>query len=256
MNEPGAKVAIVTGAARGIGNATARRLHQDGYHVVSVDLLEEQDSTIQRTAANRYEFIRCDVADERAVKSLVAHIVTQYGQIDVLANIAGIVLVKPLIETDWSEFQRLVNINLGGIFLLLKYVLPVMKKQRRGSVINMGSVSGHVGQVNHSLYGATKAAVIGLCHGLAWEMAPYKVRINSVSPGSVETPMLCGDIEIESKETGKSFAETRKIREAEQALGRWAQPHEVASAIAFLASDEASFITGTDLLVDGGWVAR
>ncbi len=256
MSEPGSKVAIVTGAARGIGYATSVRLYKDGYHVVSVDILEEQDSAVQPTGANSYEFIRCDVADELAVKQLVDHVVAKYGQIDVLANIAGIVVVKPLIETDWSEFQRLVNVNLGGIFLLLKYVLPVMQKQRQGSIINMGSVSGHVGQVNHGLYGATKAAVIGLCRGLAWEMAPYKVRINSVSPGSVETPMLCGDIEIESKQTGNSFAETRKIREAEQALGRWAQPREVAAAISFLASDEASFITGADLLVDGGWVAR
>lgn len=256
MSQASGKVAIVTGAARGIGNATAMRFHQDGYHVVSVDILEEKNFAIQSTGANSYEFVRCDIADEMSVKRLVDHIVAKYGQIDVLANIAGVVLVKPLIETDWSEFQRLVNINLGGIFLLLKYVLPVMQKQRRGSVVNMGSVSGHVGQVNHSLYGATKAAVIGLCHGLAWEMAPYKVRVNSVSPGSVETAMLCGDIEIESKQTGKPFAEIRKIREAEQALGRWAQPQEVAAAIAFLASDEASFITGADLLVDGGWVAR
>jgi NAD(P)-dependent dehydrogenase (short-subunit alcohol dehydrogenase family) len=255
MSQPGTKVAIVTGAARGIGNTTARRFHQDGYHVVAVDILED-NSAIQPSGTSSYEFVRCDVADEMSVKRLVDHIVAKYGQIDVLANIAGVVLVKPLIETDWNEFQRLVNINLGGIFLLLKYVLPVMQKQRRGSVVNMGSVSGHVGQVNHSLYGATKAAVIGLCHGLAWEMAPYKVRVNSVSPGSVETAMLCGDIEIESKLTGKSFAEMRKIREAEQALGRWAQPQEVAAAIAFLASDEASFITGADLLVDGGWVAR
>jgi NAD(P)-dependent dehydrogenase (short-subunit alcohol dehydrogenase family) len=131
-----------------------------------------------------------------------------------------------------------------------------MQKQQGGAVVNMASVSGHVGQIDHSLYGATKAAVIGLCHGLAWEMAPYNIRINSVSPGSVDTPMLRGDIEIESKATGKPFAEVRRIREAEQAMGRWAQPDEIASAVAFLASTDASFITGTDLLVDGGWVAR
>ncbi|MGA7928182.1 MAG: SDR family oxidoreductase [Candidatus Sulfotelmatobacter sp.] len=255
MDQPSGMIAIVTGAARGIGDATARRLHQDGYRVVAVDILEA-NSVTPPTGMNSYEFIRCDVANEVSVRSLVDQVVTRYGQIDVLANIAGVVLVKPLIETDWSEFQRIVNINLGGIFLLLKYVLPVMQKQRRGSVVNMASVSGHVGQVNHSIYGATKAAVIGLCHGLAWEMAPYNIRINSVSPGSVDTAMLCGDVEIESKQTGKSFAETRKIREAEQALGRWAKPQEVAAAVAFLASDEASFITGTDLLVDGGWVAR
>jgi len=252
MEQPRKKIAIVTGAARGIGQATARRFHADGYQVVAVDILE----ATQSRDTSSYEFIRSDVADEGSVKHLVDQVGTKYGQIDVLANIAGVVLVKPLTQTDWSEFQRIVNINLGGIFLLLKHVLPVMQKQKRGAVVNMGSVSGHVGQVDHSLYGATKAAVIGLCHGLAWEMAPYNIRINSVSPGSVDTPMLRADIEIESKATAKPFAEVRKIREAEQALGRWALPDEIAAAIAFLASDEASFITGTDLLVDGGWVAR
>ena len=252
MEQSRKQIAIVTGAARGIGQATAQRFHADGYQVVGVDILEKTQSD----HTSSYEFIRCDVADEGSVKHLVDQVVAKYGQIDVLANVAGVVLVKPLTQTEWSEFQRIVNVNLGGIFLTLKYVLPVMQKQKHGAVVNMGSVSGHVGQVDHGLYGATKAAVIGLCRGLAWEMAPYNIRINSVSPGSVDTPMLRGDIEIESKATAKPFAEVRKIREAEQALGRWAQPHEIAAAIAFLASEQASFITGTDLLVDGGWVAR
>jgi NAD(P)-dependent dehydrogenase (short-subunit alcohol dehydrogenase family) len=255
MDQPKRKVAIVTGAARGIGKATADRFLQEGFLVAAVDILDAVDAA-PPAGAGAYEFIRCDVSDEAAVRDLVNHVVSKYDQIDVLANVAGVVLVKPLTQTTWSEFQRIVNVNLGGIFLLLKYVLPVMQKQRRGAVVNMGSVSGHVGQVDHSLYGATKSAIIGLCHGLAWEMAPYHIRINSVSPGSVDTPMLRSDIEIESKATGKPFSELRKIREAEQALGRWAEPQEIAAAIAFLASDEASFITGTDLLVDGGWVAR
>jgi NAD(P)-dependent dehydrogenase (short-subunit alcohol dehydrogenase family) len=131
-----------------------------------------------------------------------------------------------------------------------------MQRVKGGAVVNMASVSGHVGQIDHSLYGSTKAAVIALCRGLAWEMAPYNIRINSVSPGSVDTPMLRGDIEIESRKTGAPFAEVRAKREAEQALGRWADPSEIAAAVFFLASDEASFVTGADLLVDCGWTAR
>jgi NAD(P)-dependent dehydrogenase (short-subunit alcohol dehydrogenase family) len=255
MNESSRKIAIITGAARGIGEATAQRFHKDGYHIIAVDILDAPSAS-QAVENGSYEFIQCDVSDDVSVRGMVDKAVAKHGRIDVLANIAGVVLVKPLIRTEWSEFQWIVNTNLGGIFLLLKYVLPVMQKQRCGVVVNMASVSGHVGQVDHSLYGATKAAVIGLCRGLAWEMAPYNIRINSVSPGSVDTPMLRGDIEVESKATGKPFAEVRNIREAEQALGRWAQPDEIAAAVAFLASAEASFITGTDLLVDGGWVAR
>ena len=179
-----------------------------------------------------------------------------HGRIDVLNNNAGIVLVRSLDEILWDEYQRVVNVNLGGIFLFCKHVIPVMKKQKRGSIVNMGSVSGHVGQVDHSLYGATKGAVIALTRALAWELAPWNIRVNSVSPGSVDTPMLRSDIKIESAKTGKSYEEVKKLREAEQAFKRWADPSEIAESIYFLASDAASFITGTDLLVDCGWVSK
>ncbi len=177
-----------------------------------------------------------------------------HGRIDVLNNNAGIVLVRPLDEILWDEYQRVVNVNLGGIFLFCKHVIPVMKKQKSGSIVNMGSVSGHVGQIDHSLYGATKGAIIALTRALAWELAPWNIRVNSVSPGSVDTPMLRSDIKIESAKTGKSYEEVKKLREAEQAFKRWADPSEIAESIYFLASDAASFITGTDLLVDCGWV--
>jgi NAD(P)-dependent dehydrogenase (short-subunit alcohol dehydrogenase family) len=206
--------------------------------------------------AEGVEFARCDVADESAVQALVADVVARCGRIDSLVNVAGIVLVKPLADTGWDEFRRLVDVNLGGTFLMLKHVLPVMQAQRRGAIVNLGSVSGHVGQVDHGLYGATKAAVIALCRGLAWELAPFGIRINSISPGSVDTPMLRGDIGIESRKTGLPFDVVKARREQEQAFGRWADPAEIAATIYFLVSDEASFVTGADLLVDCGWVAR
>jgi len=174
----------------------------------------------------------------------------------VLNNNAGIVIVKPLDETDWEDYRRVVDVNLGGIFLFCKHVLPVMKSQRRGSIVNMGSVSGHVGQTDHAIYGATKGAIIAFTRAVAWELAPYGIRVNSVSPGSVDTPMLRSDITLESKRTGKPFDEVKKMREAEQAFNRWADPSEIAEAICFLADDGASFITGSDLLVDCGWVAK
>ena len=122
--------------------------------------------------------------------------------------------------------------------------------------MNVGSVSGHVGQVDHVLYGATKAAVIGMCRALAWELAPANIRVNSVSPGSVDTAMLRGDIALESERTGSPFDEVKTLREGEQAFGRWADPSEIAEAVYFMASSGASFMTGSDLLVDCGWTAR
>jgi NAD(P)-dependent dehydrogenase (short-subunit alcohol dehydrogenase family) len=241
-------VALVTGAARGIGAATAARFERAGYDVVGADVLEPEDG--DRALS------RCDVSDESAVEKLVGDVLDRHGRIDALANIAGIVLVKPLDETTWDEFMRLVEVNLGGTFLLCKHALPAMKEQRAGAIVNMASVSGHVGQTDHALYGASKGAILSFCRALAWETAPWGIRVNSVSPGSVDTPMLRGDVEIESGRRGVSYDEVKREREREQALGRWAGPGEIAEAVFFLASEQSSFVTGTDLLVDAGWVAK
>jgi NAD(P)-dependent dehydrogenase (short-subunit alcohol dehydrogenase family) len=120
----------------------------------------------------------------------------------------------------------------------------------------MASVSGHVGQTDHALYGATKGAILSFCRALAWEAAPWGIRVNSVSPGSVDTPMLRGDVESEAERYGRPYEEVKRERESEQALGRWADPREIAEAILFLASAQSSFVTGTDVLVDAGWVAK
>jgi NAD(P)-dependent dehydrogenase (short-subunit alcohol dehydrogenase family) len=241
-------VALVTGAARGIGAATVARFQRAGYDVVGADVLEAEPGALPLT--------RCDVSDEAAVRNLVGGTLTHHGRIDALANVAGIVLVKPLDETTWEEFKRVVDINLGGTFLLCKHVLPAMKEQRSGAIVNMASVSGHVGQTDHAIYGATKGAILSFCRALAWEAAPWGIRVNSVSPGSVDTPMLRGDVETESQRKGVPYEEIKRERELEQALGRWADPGEIAEAVFFLASDQSSFVTGSDLLVDAGWVAK
>jgi NAD(P)-dependent dehydrogenase (short-subunit alcohol dehydrogenase family) len=248
------RVALVSGAARGIGQATVRLFAEHGYTVVASDVLPLDRWDLEPGVAAISETL--DVRDEAAVAALVSRADSEFGRIDVLANIAGIVLVKPLDETTWEEYRQVADVNLGGTFLACKHVLPVMKRQREGSIVNMASVSGHVGQTDHAVYGSTKAAVIGLCRALAWEVAPWNIRVNSLSPGSVDTPMLRGDIEIEAARLGLPLSEVRASREAEQALGRWADPAEIAEAVYFLASSKASFVTGTDLLVDAGWVAR
>ncbi len=252
------KVVIITGAARGIGAATARTFARNSFAVYTLDTLPEGEKVADEInkAGGDCTFIRCDVSDEKQVATAVQTATLKYLRVDALINNAGVVLVKPFEQITWEEYQRTININLGGIFLMCKYVLPFMKKQKSGAIVNMGSVSGHVGQIDHVMYGATKGAIIAMTRALAWEVAAYNIRVNSISPGSVDTPMLRGDIDLESRRTGLPFEQVKKEREAEQAFKRWADPSEIAEPIFFLASDAASFITGTDLLVDCGWVAK
>ena len=252
------KVAIITGAARGIGAACMQVFAEHDYAVVGLDILPEGQAVADAIQKSGREalFMRCDVSDEQQVAACVRQAGEEYGRVDVLVNNAGIVLVKPFDQITWEEFRRTTEVNLGGHFLLCKYVLPFMKAQKSGVIVNMGSVSGHVGQTDHVMYGATKGAIIAMTRALAWELAPYNIRVNSISPGSVDTPMLRGDITLESKRTGLPFEQVKVAREAEQAFKRWADPREIAEPIYFLASSGASFVTGADWLVDCGWVAK
>jgi NAD(P)-dependent dehydrogenase (short-subunit alcohol dehydrogenase family) len=252
------KVVIITGAARGIGAACMRVFAKHNYATIGLDLLPEGQAIADEVRKEGSEalFLKCDVADEKQVSECVRQVGERYNHIDVLVNNAGVVLVKPFDQITWEEFRRTTDVNLGGHFLLCKYVLPYMKRQKSGVIVNMGSVSGHVGQMDHVMYGATKGAIIAMTRALAWELAPYNIRVNSISPGSVDTPMLRGDIDLESKRTGIPFDAVKKEREAEQAFKRWADPLEIAEPIYFLASEGASFVTGTDWLVDCGWVAK
>ena len=252
------RVVVLTGAARGIGEAMARLFSARGYAIAALDVLEGGRAVCEEITAlgGVCQFYRCDVTDEAQVRVTIDAVFSRFGRIDVLLNNAGVVLVKPLVETSWDEFQRVTSVNLGGTFLLCKHILPLMRRQHSGSIVNMASVSGHVGQTEHALYGATKGAILSFTRALAWEVASDGIRVNSISPGSVDTPMLRSDVTLESQRTGRSFEELKRLREAEQAFKRWADPREIAEAAYFLASDAASFITGSDLLVDGGWVAK
>ncbi|CAM5514406.1 Oxidoreductase OS=Streptomyces fumanus OX=67302 GN=GCM10018772_38590 PE=3 SV=1 [Streptomyces fumanus] len=242
---------MVTGAARGIGAATVDRLMEDGYTVVGMDVLPAAEpSPMAAKYPERYRYRVADVSDEAAVGQVFGDL----DRVDLLVNVAGTVVVKPFLDTTWDDYRRVVDVNLGGTILTCRHAVPLM---RDGAVIvNVASVSGHIGQTQHVVYAASKGAVLSMTRGLAWELAPLGIRVNSVSPGSVDTAMLREDIGIEARRLGLPFEQVKAEREREQALGRWARPEEIAHAIAFLASDRSSFITGTDLLVDSGWVAK
>ncbi|QKV96393.1 SDR family oxidoreductase [Streptomyces sp. NA02950] len=246
-----ARTAVVTGAARGIGAATADRLLEEGGTVVGVDVLPPAEpSPVVAKHPERFEHRIADVSDEAAV----ARAFDGLDRIDVLVNVAGTVLVKPFLDTTWADYRRTLDVNLGGTILACRYAVPLMRDG--GVIVNVASISGHIGQTQHAVYAASKGAVLSMSRGLAWELAPLGIRVNTVSPGSVDTAMLREDIGIEARRLGQPFERVKAEREGEQALGRWARPEEVAHAIAFLASRQASFITGTDLLVDSGWVAK
>ncbi|MCX6664008.1 MAG: glucose 1-dehydrogenase [Euryarchaeota archaeon] len=250
------KVAIITGAASGIGRATAILFAQEGAKVVVTDINDNGGAeTVKLIKEEKKQalFVHADVSKEVDVKTMVKTAKETYGKIDILVNNAGVVLVKPIVETTEQDFEKVVNTNYKSVFLCTKHVLPYMKKG--GTIVNVASISGHVGQINHAVYGGTKGAIIALTRALAWELAPRGIRVNSISPGSVETPMLLGDVEIEAKRLGVSMDKIRKERSDIGALHRWADPKEIGEAILYLASDKSSYVTGTDLLVDAGWAA-
>lgn len=254
---PNDKVAVVTGCASGIGEAILETFIEGHWRAIGIDVNNDGKGLCDKMKAGGgfCEFFRCDVSSEAEVLQTGTRILECVSRIDVLVNNAGVVLTKPIEETGWEEFVRLMNINVGGQFLFSRFVFPVMKKQQSGVIINLASISGHVGQVDHVAYCATKGASIALTRALALEAAPYNIRVNSVSPGSIDTPMLQGDLRLWSERRGLPIDEVRKELADSQVIKRLGRAAEIAQVIYFLASDAASFITGADFLVDGGWTA-
>jgi NAD(P)-dependent dehydrogenase (short-subunit alcohol dehydrogenase family) len=252
MNGLSGKVALVTGGASGIGRATAVRFAEEGASVAVVDIAE--DGGLQTVEAiqemgGEAAFYKADVSSEDDWIELVADVVDDFGSIDCFHNNAGIEGEQaPLIDQTEENWNRVIDINLKGVFFGLKHVIPQMQSQGGGAIVNTSSVAGLVGYENISPYVASKHGVVGLTRTAALEHATENIRINAVNPGVVDTPMVqrfVGDDE-----------EARAAFMASEPVGRFADPEEIASAVAFLCSDDASFVTGYPLAVDGGMVAR
>ena len=250
------RVAIVSGGASGIGKATAEVFSKHGFRVVVLDIDQKGASAISREGQRNVSFMLCDVTDEDQVKESIRNAQEEHKRIDVLLNIAGAALIQHVDKTTWEEYRRIVDLNLGGTFLLCKYVVPVMKAQRSGSIVNIGSVSALAGQAFRTLYSASKGAVVSFTKSLAWELAPFGIRVNCINPGLIETPLFRRNVEIEAKIRGIPSEELRQRKKSDQAFGRFADPQEVAEVAYFLASGAASFVNATDIPVDCGWSAK
>jgi len=249
------KIAVVTGAAGVIGRATTELLAERGARIVAVDRKREdlEDAIKGLPASAEPLAVTADVSDEDEVANYVRAAVDRFGTIDVFYNNAGIEgEVRPITQYPLDTFRRVLDVNVVGVFLGMKHVLPVMLKQNKGSIINTASIAGLIGSPQIAVYSASKHAVIGLTRSAAWECTGTGVRVNCVCPGMIDSRMLSAI--LEGRNTGNAPVPQQKIVERIPAR-RLGHASEVASIVAFLASDEASYVSGSAYTVDGGRTA-
>jgi NAD(P)-dependent dehydrogenase (short-subunit alcohol dehydrogenase family) len=246
------KTALVTGAGSGIGAAIAEAMGSAGARVFATDLnLATARATaerIQRGGA-KAEAMALDVADEAACRRARETVAAAAGHLDILVNNAGVGHVGTLMTTTGADFDRLYNVNVRGVFNVSKAFVPAMLERRRGSVVNMASVAGTVGIRDRLAYATMKFAVVGLTKCMALDHATSGVRVNCICPGRVQTPFVAARL----REYPDPEAAYREMC-ATQAMGRMGTPEEIAAAALYLASDAAAFVTGSALIIDGGWV--
>jgi NAD(P)-dependent dehydrogenase (short-subunit alcohol dehydrogenase family) len=249
------RIALVTGAAGVIGAATMRLLSERGARIIAVDRNEQQlQATIRDLPGSAHALaVTADVTQEDQVAGYVRGAIDEFGAIDVFYNNAGIEGdIAPIVNYSLESFRRVLDVNVVGVFLGLKHVLPVMLKQDRGSIINTASIAGLIGSPDIAAYCASKHAVIGLTKSAALECAATGVRVNCVCPGMIDSRMLSAI--VEGRNPGNAPVPTDKIVDRTPAR-RLGLASEVASIVAFLASDEASYVSGSAYTVDGGRTA-
>lgn len=246
------KVALVTGATSGIGRETARQFAAAGAKVVAAGRRQAEGASLVdeiKSAGGEALFVQTDVAQEDQVKRLVDEAVAHYGGLDVAFNNAGVEQGAPLTEFDADEYRRVFDINVLGVFLSLKYEIPAMLAAGKGAIVNTSSILGRIGMPGSGIYIASKHAVEGITKAAAMEYAEAGIRVNAVAPGAIETAMI-------DRFAGPEGDENREQLARLHPMGRLGLDKEIAAAVLYLCSDEASFTTGVSLAVDGGFLAR
>jgi NAD(P)-dependent dehydrogenase (short-subunit alcohol dehydrogenase family) len=247
------KVILITGAASGLGAESARRLAAEGAHLVLTDMSSDAGQDLAETlTAQGFQalFLTQDVTDEARWAEVATAAKTRFGKIDVLINSAGIGGGEPFLEATYAGWRQVLSVNLDGTFLGMRAVAPIMAEGGGGSIINLSSILGKVGMAGATAYCASKGGVLMLTKASALELAPLNIRVNSVHPGFIDTPMVTNA--LHEAENGN---EMRDLIISRHALGRMGMAREIADGIVFLASDESSFMTGAELVIDGGYTA-
>ena len=247
------KIALVTGAASGIGEAIAHTYARQGAHVYVADLDRENGKRVaNEITADSFsaEFIELNVADEKSCQVVAATVLKNHDRLDILVNNAGVGHVGAIEQTTAQDLDRLYAVNVRGMFMLTKEFIPRMLERKYGVIVNMSSIGGVVAVKDRVAYCMTKFAVVGLTKCIALDHALDGIRANCICPGRVETPFVKKRLS-EYPDPEKAYREMA----ATQAIGRMGTPEEIAAAALYLASDEAAFVTGTSLLIEGGWTA-
>ncbi len=241
-------ITVITGASSGIGKATLELLRNEGSIVYNLDHKEP-------AKADPY-FIRCDVSNRTDIDNAIQNIFDKEQRIDFLFANAGMHLFATLEETSPEQVDKIVSINLLGPFFLLKSVIPIMKTQKKGSIVLMGSDQALIGKASSAVYGMTKGAIGQLTKSTAIDYAPFNIRVNCICPGTIQTPLLDNAVQQFVAKTGQETAAVYSSLDTVQPIGRIGQPEEIAKAVRFLLSDDSSFTTGCLFAVDGGYTCQ
>lgn len=242
------KIAIVTGGGRGIGAAISNALINEGAKVIVADIdLEGAKQFVESLQNNKSqaETKEVDVADPKSVNNMVQSVLNDHAQIDILINNAGARIIKGLMQHTLDDWNKMLQINLTAPFICSQAVIPNMVKRKTGNIIHIASIASFMGRPNRCAYVAAKTGILGLTRAMAADLVGKNIRVNAIAPGMIASPF--NQSFAQSSDTGPAWAQ-------ENLIGRWGQPDDIAGAAVFLASEDSSFITGTEIKIEGGWL--